>query len=237
MQSQQPVARHGGIEMVIGMVVHEPVHKRQSRIQIHGATAQPEVRDIARQPRVLGFVAQPLKPPAVEGSERDNHRQHPQLEVERHPHESRVPDQQHPCPTREAPALLEARAREQVFFPLTPDVTARVSQRHPQRAYESRRVDERELKELSQGGPEVRGDLQIIGRIERELVMLGVAGPEERRVVPAQKADQVEKEAIQEARREDRAVIELMKGVAQESPAGAVHEKRHHRRIPRPVSG
>lgn len=59
------VAGHGGIHVVLDVVVHLPIEKPNHRVECEGAAAEAEVADIVLEADMLGVVAQEEQPTAV----------------------------------------------------------------------------------------------------------------------------------------------------------------------------
>ena len=68
-------------------------------------------------------------------------------------------------------------------------------------------------------------------------MVLGVAGPEQHRVVPADEAEHVKEEDVEGPRAEDGVVAELVKAVDAEGAAGSVEEDRGGEPVPGEVDG
>ena len=65
-QLPEIVARHRGVHVVLGVVVHVPVEEAHERIQDDRPAAEPVIGHVVLQPHMLGVVAQILQPAAVE---------------------------------------------------------------------------------------------------------------------------------------------------------------------------
>ena len=77
-----------------------------------------------------------------------------------------------------------------------------------------------------------KDDFKVVGRVEGELVVLGVAGPEGDVVVPAEEAEDAREESVEPAGFEDRVVDQLVESVDQEVPAGPVDIEGKDQEVP-----
>ena len=59
------VAGHGGIHVVLDVVVHLPIEKPNHRVECEGAAAEAEIADIVLEADMLGVVAEEEQPTAV----------------------------------------------------------------------------------------------------------------------------------------------------------------------------
>ena len=84
------------------------------------------------------------------------------------------------------------------------------------------RIDEAELQKMLQPHLSWQHDFEIVRRMQRVFVVLGVAGPEHDMAAPAQKAEQPQKKVVQQARLEHCIVAKLVGGVEQKNIKRAI---------------
>ena len=87
------------------------------------------------------------------------------------------------------------------------------------------RVDQRALEKGHERQFHRQHHFEIVRRMQGVLVVLLVAGPEQDRVVPAQEADDTQKERVQRLGLEDRFVAKFMEGIQEERPERAVQQE------------
>ena len=66
---------------------------------------------------MLGIIAQVLQPPAIEGGQGDQHRDQPQVEIQRDAHDQGLTNELDARPGEKAAPQFYRRIREQVVFP------------------------------------------------------------------------------------------------------------------------
>ena len=184
---------------MLGVEVHMPIEEAEERVQHDGSAAQAEIRHVVAQPRVLSVVAEVLQPPAVERRERDEDRHHPLAAPDRYADEKGVTHEQNPRPVEQPAPLFRVRRRKQSVLPIAFDPSQTEPDRPLERAIESQRVHDCVLEEIAERQFLRQHDFQIVRRVQRVLVMLGVARPETDVVVPADEGVNPQEERVEES--------------------------------------
>ena len=237
MQLAEVVARHRGVHVVFRVVVHLPVQEAEERIQQDGPAAKPVIRHLILEPGVLGVVAQPLQPAAVERRQRDHDRHQPQAEGERDDDDQGLPQELDARPGEQAAAQFHGRFGEKGVLPVTFQPAETEPDAALQPAEEVPRVHHGVLEEGPEGELDRQHHFEVSRGVERVFVVLLVARPEHHGVVPTQEADHVKEERVQGLRFEDRFVAELVEPVEEKRPEGAMQEKNQQQHGKRKPSG
>ena len=224
------------------MVVHVPVEEADEGAEDDRARVEAEVRHVVRQSRVLGGVAQHVERTAVEGAQRHHHRQQPEPERKGDGDYGQVTDQHHPGPEEQLPPELRLGGGKQPLLPLAAQPAQRQAQFALDGAVQLERIDDAAAQEVDQHLPvrprrSARLPFRVDRGVQRVLVMNPVAGPEPRRVVPAEEADDGQKHPVEQRGPEHAAVHQFVEGVDQERAAGAVEQQQRHHRGPRQPAG
>src|SRR5690606_107555 len=108
--------------------------------------------------------------------------------------------QQHTRPSDEGAALLWLILWKQQIAPFAIDLAEAQADDSFQAVIQAHRVDEGKSEIALECEVDGQHHFQIIRRVQRVFVMLLMAGPEEHRVIPAEKAVDVQKQRVKPAR-------------------------------------
>lgn len=124
MQSGEAVARHGGIHMMLGVIIHIPVKKAEKRVKDDRAAAEAEISHLVLKAAVLEIVANKAEPAGIEGGERDGERQEPPAHGYRNDHDGSMASEQETGPVDPSPSLRGFGLAEENLIPGTKGFSA-----------------------------------------------------------------------------------------------------------------
>ena len=209
--------------MVFDVEVHVPVEEAEERIEDDCARAEAEVRDVVCHSNVLGVVAQEEDEAAIGRAEGDKDRELPPAQVERDADEHEVAQEHDAVPAEETLSAFYVFRREEDLVPTWIEVFEEApAEGAADTAVRTQGVDKSTAQEAFECEVHGEDDFAVFGRMEGVFVVFGMAGPEVDRVIPAEEAEEVEKEDVERLGAEYGAVHQFVEAVDDEGVACAV---------------
>ena len=173
---------------MLGVVVHVPVEKLEQGVEVDRAAAEAKIWHLVLQPNVLCGVAKGLQPRSEHFGKCDDQRDNPVPISQRYTRDREVADEQGALPSGVGATPLWVAFGKEYSNPgiFSVDMAGKVSEFFFEQCVGVLVVYNGSLPQTFEIDFLREYDFLIVGRVQGVFVVLGMAGPEEMVVVPAE---------------------------------------------------